>query len=47
MKRLIFFDRSKETDVAKKIQPLSDVGLGYVKLGQISRYTYPVVKHNV
>ena len=24
------------TDVAKKIQPLSDVGLGYVKLGQSS-----------
>ena len=25
-----------ESDVAKKIQPLSDVGLGYVKLGQSS-----------
>ncbi|MEP7109166.1 MAG: excinuclease ABC subunit UvrA, partial [Ferruginibacter sp.] len=31
---VIFF--SDETDVAKKIQPLSDVGLGYVKLGQSS-----------
>ena len=27
---------SSEKDVAKKIQPLSDVGLGYVKLGQSS-----------
>lgn len=27
---------SGENDVAKKIQPLSDVGLGYVKLGQSS-----------
>ena len=26
----------EESDVAKKIQPLSDVGLGYVKLGQSS-----------
>lgn len=31
---IVFF--SDEPDVAKKIQPLSDVGLGYVKLGQSS-----------
>ena len=31
---ILFF--SDEPDVAKKIQPLSDVGLGYVKLGQSS-----------
>ncbi|MEO8415416.1 MAG: excinuclease ABC subunit UvrA [Ginsengibacter sp.] len=40
-----FFGKEKETvkmnevpgmDVAKKIQPLSDVGLGYIKLGQSS-----------
>jgi len=31
---IVFF--SEEADVAKKIQPLSDVGLGYVKLGQSS-----------
>ncbi|MEO6729622.1 MAG: excinuclease ABC subunit UvrA [Ferruginibacter sp.] len=31
---LVFF--AEEPDVAKKIQPLSDVGLGYVKLGQSS-----------
>lgn len=33
-----FFGREKKygADVAKKIQPLSDVGLGYVKLGQSS-----------
>ena len=32
-----FFSGSKESsDVAKKIKPLSDVGLGYVKLGQSS-----------
>ena len=31
---ILFF--SAEVDVAKKIQPLSDVGLGYVKLGQSS-----------
>lgn len=33
-----FFNRDKKhgADVAKKIQPLSDVGLGYVKLGQSS-----------
>jgi excinuclease ABC subunit A len=31
---IIFF--KDEKDVAKKIQPLSDVGLGYIKLGQSS-----------
>ena len=31
---ILFF--SEEMDVAKKIQPLSDVGLGYIKLGQSS-----------
>ncbi len=31
---ILFFN--DEPDVAKKIQPLSDVGLGYVKLGQSS-----------
>ncbi|MDN3657781.1 excinuclease ABC subunit UvrA [Ferruginibacter paludis] len=31
---IVFF--KEEADVAKKIQPLSDVGLGYVKLGQSS-----------
>ena len=31
---ILFF--TDEPDVAKKIQPLSDVGLGYVKLGQSS-----------
>jgi excinuclease ABC subunit A len=31
---IVFF--ADEADVAKKIQPLSDVGLGYVKLGQSS-----------
>src|SRR5260221_4130332 len=31
---IIFFQ--EEDGVAKKIQPLSDVGLGYVKLGQSS-----------
>jgi excinuclease ABC subunit A len=31
---ILFF--SEEVDVAKKIQPLSDVGLGYIKLGQSS-----------
>ncbi|MCW3094255.1 MAG: uvrA [Ferruginibacter sp.] len=31
---ILFF--AEEADVAKKIQPLSDVGLGYVKLGQSS-----------
>ena len=40
MKRLNFLmhlGADKEAaDVAKKIQPLSDVGLGYVKLGQSS-----------
>ena len=31
---ILFF--SEEMEVAKKIQPLSDVGLGYIKLGQSS-----------
>lgn len=29
-------DKKKGEDIAKKLQPLSDVGLGYVKLGQSS-----------
>ena len=34
---LLFFPGTKEgDDVAKKIKPLSDVGLGYIKLGQSS-----------
>ena len=44
MKRLNFLERkygvkkneASGVDVAKKIQPLSDVGLGYIKLGQSS-----------
>ncbi len=35
---IIFFSKDEKSgaDVAKKIQPLSDVGLGYIKLGQSS-----------
>ncbi|MEP7165533.1 MAG: excinuclease ABC subunit UvrA [Ferruginibacter sp.] len=35
---ILFFNKDEKAsaDVAKKIQPLSDVGLGYVKLGQSS-----------
>ncbi|MEC9209181.1 MAG: excinuclease ABC subunit UvrA [Bacteroidota bacterium] len=31
-----FFENNNETTIAKRIQPLKDVGLGYVKLGQSS-----------
>ena len=31
-----FFEHNKKTKIAKRIQPLKDVGLGYVKLGQSS-----------
>lgn len=31
-----FFDRHKQKKIAKKLQPLKDVGLGYIKLGQSS-----------
>ena len=33
---IIFFKQHNEIKIAKKIQPLQDVGLGYVKLGQSS-----------
>ena len=33
---IIFFNKNKEHNIAKKIQPLRDVGLGYIKLGQSS-----------
>ena len=45
MKRLLSFQKKNLStkkneisgaDIAKKIQPLSDVGLGYIKLGQSS-----------
>jgi excinuclease ABC subunit A len=31
-----FFGETKQTKIAQKLQPLQDVGLGYVKLGQSS-----------
>ena len=31
-----FFNENKETRIAKKLQPLQDVGLGYITLGQSS-----------
>ena len=31
-----FFDKHKQKKIAKKLQPLQDVGLGYIKLGQSS-----------
>ena len=31
-----FFDANKEVKITRKLQPLQDVGLGYVKLGQSS-----------
>ena len=31
-----FFNEHKQTKIAKKLQPLQDVGLGYIKLGQSS-----------
>ncbi|MDM1503371.1 excinuclease ABC subunit UvrA [Myroides marinus] len=33
---LTFFDTHKQTKIAQKLQPLHDVGLGYVQLGQSS-----------
>ncbi|MGG5570464.1 excinuclease ABC subunit UvrA [Myroides odoratimimus] len=33
---LMFFDQHKQTKIAQKLQPLHDVGLGYVQLGQSS-----------
>jgi excinuclease ABC subunit A len=33
---IAFFDTNKETKVTRKLQPLQDVGLGYVTLGQSS-----------
>ena len=33
---LVFFKKNEQEKIVKKIQPLQDVGLGYVKLGQSS-----------
>ena len=33
---LTFFDKNKQTKITQKLQPLHDVGLGYVQLGQSS-----------
>lgn len=33
---LVFFNEHKQTKIAQKLQPLQDVGLGYVQLGQSS-----------
>ena len=33
---IIFFDTHNETRIIKKLKPLKEVGLGYVKLGQSS-----------
>ena len=33
---LEFFDKQKQTKITQKLQPLQDVGLGYVQLGQSS-----------
>ena len=33
---LAFFDKNKQTKITQKLQPLHDVGLGYVQLGQSS-----------
>jgi excinuclease ABC subunit A len=33
---IAFFDANKETKITRKLQPLQDVGLGYVNLGQSS-----------
>ena len=33
---IVFFNTNNETTIAKRIQPLQDVGLGYVQLGQSS-----------
>ena len=33
---LLFFTEQKQTKITQKLQPLQDVGLGYVQLGQSS-----------
>ena len=33
---ILFFQKNNEEKISKKIQPLQDVGLGYIKLGQSS-----------
>jgi excinuclease ABC subunit A len=33
---ILFFDKHKQTKIVQKLQPLLDVGLGYVQLGQSS-----------
>ena len=33
---IIFFNEHNETTISKRLQPLEDVGLGYIKLGQSS-----------
>lgn len=33
---IAFFERNKQTKITQKLQPLQDVGLGYVQLGQSS-----------
>ncbi|HEU4788702.1 MAG TPA: excinuclease ABC subunit UvrA [Flavobacterium sp.] len=33
---IIFFEKNKQTKIIQKLQPLQDVGLGYVQLGQSS-----------
>ncbi|MGQ7946971.1 excinuclease ABC subunit UvrA [Flavobacterium sp. WC2509] len=33
---IVFFERNKQTKITQKLQPLKDVGLGYVQLGQSS-----------
>ena len=33
---IMFFKKFKQTKIVTKLQPLQDVGLGYVQLGQAS-----------
>jgi len=33
---ILFFEKNKQTKITQKLQPLQDVGLGYVQLGQSS-----------
>ena len=33
---IVFFEKNKQTKITQKLQPLQDVGLGYVQLGQSS-----------
>lgn len=33
---IVFFEKNKQTKIIQKLQPLQDVGLGYVQLGQSS-----------